>query len=166
MLCRYVGGVVCGAIADCLLGKKCLSVLWVRRIFNSITMFGPGLVMCIMAFQPEGVQCSPAFSVSLFCIGMFMNGALTSGHFAAPSDLAPNYSGTLMGLSNTLSGGAIGFTVPLFIGELTDKNMTWDAWMIVFSTASAVYIVTNFFYVFMISGDIQLWNYHFVSDFQ
>ena len=50
-------------------------------------------------------------------IGMFMNGALTSGHFAAPSDLAPNYSGTIMGISNTLSGGTISFIVPVVIGK-------------------------------------------------
>ena len=67
-------------------------------------MFGPGIVMIIVAFQPESSRCLPAFSVTLFCIGMFLNGALTSGHFGAPADLAPNYSGTLMGISNTVSG--------------------------------------------------------------
>lgn len=162
MLSRYIGGIVCGAFADYLLRKKYLTNTWIRKIFNSICMFGPGIVMLIMAFQPESIKCLPEFSVTLFCIGMFLNGALTSGHFAAPADLAPNYSGTLMGISNTLSGGSISFIVPLIIGEITNDDrygMSWQAWMIIFATASAIYIVSNIFYVFMISGDIQPWNY-------
>ena len=95
------------------LRKKYLTNTWIRKIFNSICMFGPGIVMLIMAFQPESIKCLPEFSVTLFCIGMFLNGALTSGHFAAPADLAPNYSGTLMGISNTLSG-----TVCLSVNKL------------------------------------------------
>ena len=63
-------------------------------------------------------------------------------------------------------GGSISFIVPLIIGEITNDDrygMSWEAWMIIFATASAIYIVSNIFYVFMISGDIQPWNYSHVS---
>ena len=51
--------------------------------------------------------------------GFFFNGALSSGHFASYLDLAPNFSGTIFGISNTFSGGGTGFIVPLIIGALT-----------------------------------------------
>ena len=66
-------------------------------------------------------------------------------------------------------GGSISFIVPLVIGEITNKDrygMSWEAWMIVFGTASGIYIVSNIFYVFMISGDIQSWNYSQVSTYK
>ena len=91
---------------------------------------------------------------------MFFNGAISSGHFSSPVDLSPNYSGTLFGISNTLSGGFMGYTVPVIVGIITQENMTWTAWTIIFGGAATVYIITNFFYFFMISGEIQSWNYY------
>ncbi len=41
--------------------------------------------------------------------------------------------------------------------------MTFAAWAIVFSIASVSYVITNFFYFFMISGEIQPWNYQQVK---
>ena len=54
--------------------------------------------------------------------GFFFNGALSSGHFASYLDLAPNFSGTIFGISNTFSGGGTGFIVPLIIGALTQAG--------------------------------------------
>ena len=55
-LSRYLGGVLSGLIADYLLSHEIFSVLWVRRIFNSICMCGPGIVMLILGFPPFGFQ--------------------------------------------------------------------------------------------------------------
>lgn len=163
MLSRYIGGMFHGAIADFLLRKKYLSVLWVRRIFNSLCMVGPGLVMIIMAYPPSGTECNTNLVVILFCIGMFFNGAISSGHFASPGDLAPNYAGTIFGFFNTITGGSIGFIVPVFIGAITRDSMNFESWAIVFATSAAMYFVTNVFYFFMISGEIQSWNNSTVS---
>lgn len=43
---------------------------------------------------------------------------------------------------------------------MTQENMTFEAWANVFGSASGIYLVTNVFYFFMISGDIQKWNYN------
>ena len=163
MLSRYIGGIFCAAIADYILTKKYLSIVSTRRIFNSICMFGPAIVMFVIAFPPSGFECNIPFVMSLLCIGMFFNGALTSGHFAAPGDLAPNYAGTVFGMSNTISGGAVAYSAPVVIGIITNENMTFDAWTIVWSIASVVFIVTNVIYLFMIRGEIQSWNYQAVS---
>ena len=117
--------------------------------------------MAFLAFPPMGfLQCDIIFTITLLCLGMFFNGAISSGHFSSPVDLSPNYSGTLFGISNTLSGGFMGYTVPVIVGIITQENMTWTAWTIIFGGAATVYIITNFFYFFMISGEIQSWNYY------
>ena len=74
-------------------------------------------------------------------------------------DLSPNYAGTLFGITNTLTGGCIGFLVPVFIGAMTKDNMNFPTWSMIFVIASVIFIISNFLYLFMISGEIQKWNY-------
>ena len=109
-----------------------------------------------------GSQCSVTFTMVLIVTGMFFNGALSSGHFSSPTDLAPNLAGTIFGMSNTLSGGLTAYLTAITVGAITQDNYTFQAWTIVFSSAAAIYVVTSLFYFFMISGDIQQWN-DFVS---
>ena len=59
----------------------------------------------MIAFAPQGLQCDVTYSICLLCIGMFFNGAVSSGHFSSFVDLAPNFAGTLFGISNVFSGG-------------------------------------------------------------
>jgi hypothetical protein len=47
LLSRYIGGLVNSAIADWLQRKRYLSVVWIRRIFNSISQFGPACAMLV-----------------------------------------------------------------------------------------------------------------------
>ena len=105
-----------------------------------------------------GSQCSVTFTMILIVTGMFFNGALSSGHFSSPTDLAPNLAGTIFGMSNTLSGGLTAYLTAVTVGAITQDNYTFQAWTIVFSSAAAIYVVTSLFYFFMISGDIQQWN--------
>ena len=98
--------------------------------------------------------------MSLITSGMFLNGALSSGHFSSPTDLAPNLAGTIFGMSNTMSGGLTAYLTAVTVGAITQDNYTFQAWTIVFSSAAAIYVVTSLFYFFMISGDIQEWNYY------
>ncbi len=117
MLSRYLGGLCFAAIADRLLVKETMSVTWVRRIFNSVCMIGPAIAMFMLAFSPPGLRCDVGYAITLLVIGMFFNGAISSGHFASPTDLSPNYAATVFGISNTISGSGLGFTVPVMVGK-------------------------------------------------
>ena len=166
MLSRYFGGLFHAAIADFLLARRNWSVVWIRRIFNSICMVGPAITMLILAYPPSGSQCSVALTVGLLTIGKFFNGAISSGHFSSPVDLTPNYAGTLFGISNTISGGCLGFAVPVAVGAMLKDNNTFETWTTIYVIASACYIIANAFYFFMISGTIQPWNYYQEVSFQ
>jgi hypothetical protein len=56
----------------------------------------------MLVFAPSSsLQCNVSYAITLLTIGMFFNGAISSGHFSSFVDLAPNFAGTLMGITNT-----------------------------------------------------------------
>ena len=71
--------------------------------------------MAITAYS----ECNVNLAITLQCIGFFFNGAIASGSFCSYIDLSPNFSGTLFGIGNTISGGGVGFLVPLVTGAIT-----------------------------------------------
>lgn len=114
MFCRYIGGLGLACIADWLIMKK-WKIITVRRIFHSISQCIPAVTMAMSAFS----GCEPMYVIVLQCLGFFFQGAVFSGNFSSLVDLAPNFSGTLNGITNTVAGGGVGFLVPLVIGSVT-----------------------------------------------
>ena len=96
---------------------------------------------------------------------MFFNGAFSAGNFSNHLDLAPNFAGTLMGISNTLAGGATGFVVPTVIGAIRELEYldAFTRWKIIFTLAAGIYFFGNFCFVFMVSGKVQPWNFESVD---
>ena len=94
-------------------------------------------------------------------IGMFFNGAFSAGNFSSHLDLAPNFAGTMMGISNTFAGGGTGFLAPTVIGAIRELNYleTLTQWKIAFTLAAGIYLLGNVCYVLMISGEVQPWNF-------
>merc|ERR1712150_192776 len=119
--------------------------------------------LLMIAFASPGLECNTTYVIVLLCIGMFFNGAISAGHFSSHVDLAPNFAGTLFGISNTFSGGVVGFVVPSVIGGLLGVSVqtisVFMKWQIVFCLASGIYFLGNLCYVLMISGEVQPWNF-------
>lgn len=66
--------------------------------------------------------CDRNAAIALMTLGaMFMAGAYC-GILANSIDIAPNYAGTLMAITNTFAT-IPGFVVPLFVGQLTHGNV-------------------------------------------
>ena len=88
---------------------------------------------------------------------MFFN-CIAAGHFVSLVDLAPNYAGTLLGVSNTFSGGCMSAIAPLVAGAITTNNHTWEAWQSLFWLIGFVFILGNVVYVITIKASPQPWN--------
>lgn len=56
-------------------------------------------------------------------LGIMFMAAMYCGILANPTDLAPNYAGTLLALTNT-AATIPGFIVPVFVGALTHGNVS------------------------------------------
>jgi hypothetical protein len=98
--------------------NQTLRLITVRRLFNSISKFLLALSLLLLAWS----GCNVGYAMTLVCAGFFFNGAMSPGHYGSYTDLAPNFSGTIFGISNTFSGGATGFIVPLIIGVMTQDQ--------------------------------------------
>ena len=60
MLSRYLGGIFHSLIADWLQKRNALTVVWIRRIFNSVSQFAPAVAMLVrvapMALRASGLD--------------------------------------------------------------------------------------------------------------
>lgn len=64
-----------------------------------------------------------AFAVTLFTIQLTLNGAVTAGYLGNGLDIAPNFSGTIFGLANTVSS-ICGFLSSIMVGDLTKDDVS------------------------------------------
>lgn len=62
-------------------------------------------------------------SIAIFTIALTINGAVTAGYLSNGLDIAPNFSGTIFGMANTLSSLG-GFLSALMVGTLTQDNVS------------------------------------------
>lgn len=96
-------------------------------------------------------------SVSIFTIALTINGAVTAGYLGNSLDIAPNFSGTIFGMMNTL-GSLGGFLSSYMVGSLTYKNQTYSGWSIVFWVLGWIYCLGALTFAIFGSGQLQPWN--------
>ncbi|XP_042868216.1 putative inorganic phosphate cotransporter [Penaeus japonicus] len=130
-----------------------LSLLSIRRISMAIACYGPMFGLVAMCF----VNCDGTLAMAVLCTVVGISGSLYSGYMCSHQDLAPNFAGTLFGVTNTLAN-IPGFAAPQLTGAITNGNQTLSAWRRVFLLSSAIYFVTGTIYLLFISAEVQPWN--------
>ncbi|XP_034952204.1 uncharacterized protein [Chelonus insularis] len=150
---KYFFGVLAAAIADYLHRENKLSVTAIRKIFNSLCGLAPGA--CMILLTQFGYD--PTASVVIFTIALTLNGAVTAGYLGNGLDIAPNFSGTIFGLANTLSSIA-GYLSSLMVGSLTYNNQTYGQWQVIFWILATIYIIGASMYIVFGTGELQKWN--------
>ncbi|KAJ8979410.1 hypothetical protein NQ317_015842 [Molorchus minor] len=135
---KYVMAVLASWLADKLRQSGRLSTTATRKSFTTVAVLTPALLMAIQAIW--GV--SAPLSVTVFTTSLFFNGAVTAGYLSNALDIAPNFSGTIFGLANTLSslGGWLSTKIYVF-------------WILVFT-----YAFGALFYLIFGSGKLQKFN--------
>ncbi|XP_057327307.1 putative inorganic phosphate cotransporter [Microplitis mediator] len=150
---KYVFALATSTLADYLRRSGKLSVTAIRKIFTTFAVLIPGLLMILQA----NFGCDRVISVVIFTIALTINGAVTAGYLGNGLDIAPNFSGTIFGLANTLSSLG-GYLSSFMVGRLTYKNQTYHQWSIVFWILSVTYIVGAITFAIFGSGELQKWN--------
>lgn len=113
-----VMSLILSPLADWLNNKKILKVEFSRKLFNSIGLWGPMLALIALAFITSQHQATLA--VTLVTVAVGINAATYLGFQINHLDLAPNHSGTLMGITNC-SANVMSIIAPLLVGSvLTD----------------------------------------------
>ncbi|KAK3883720.1 hypothetical protein Pcinc_011977 [Petrolisthes cinctipes] len=101
--------------------------------------------------------CHSVLAVSLMCVALFCNGAVTISTLTNHTDITPNFAGTTFGIDQTLTS-ILSFIVPVVVGVLIDGQQTLGNWRNAFWTCVAMYTLTTIFYLFFASISVQPWN--------
>ncbi|XP_055298408.1 sialin isoform X2 [Sitodiplosis mosellana] len=150
---KYVMAVLASALADHLRRTGALTTTQTRKIFTTFATMTPGFLMIVQVF----LGYDRTWSVIIFTTQLFLNGAVTAGYLGNGLDIAPNFSGTIFGLANTLSSIG-GYVSTFMVGTLTADNNTYGQWQIVFGILAASYIFGSLAFLFMGTGELQPWN--------
>lgn len=111
--------VAASALADNLRRSGKLTTTQARKAFTTFATMTPGFLMIAQIFLGH----SQGWAVTIFTIQLFLNGAVTAGYLGNGLDIAPNFSGTIFGLANTLSSIG-GFVSTFMVGVLTYENVS------------------------------------------
>lgn len=148
----WLSSVLFGWVCDYLMLHKLLSVWTVRQLSSASTQLLTAITLTAVAMA----GCHPAAVKTLLVITIILQGG-GYGLDCQALDLAPNYAGTLSGLSNTF-GAAPGFLAPLVVAELTVGNVTISSWRVVFLIGAAISLSGWLVFLFFSSVEIQEWN--------
>ncbi|XP_060644691.1 sialin [Drosophila nasuta] len=142
-----------GKLLDTLQSKGKISTTVARKTATSICTVIPGICLLILCY----IGCLHYEAVSVMSVGIVAMGAMFSGFLSNHIDIAPNFAGTLVALTNT-AATLPGIIVPLFVGFVTHGNQNIGAWRIIFGTTIALFTLEFFVFVIFGSGAEQSWN--------
>ncbi|XP_050734540.1 sialin-like [Eriocheir sinensis] len=152
-LVMWLWGYVWGSIMDRLTVANKMSLLSIRRLSMAMALYGPMLGLMLMCF----VNCNTALAMMVLCISVGLSGSANCGFLCSHQELAPNFAGTLLGITNSL-GSVAGVLAPIITGSITEGNQTLSAWRTVFLITVGVYFITCTIYIIFISDKVQPWN--------
>nr|CAH0107217.1 unnamed protein product [Daphnia galeata] len=143
-----------GKFFDWCRAKQFCSVTWLRKIFNTI-----GFLLPAISFFVVGQLTSHWRYVAVFLLALSQAGseiAIMGGFMLSNIDLAPQYSGVLQGISNTI-GTVPGFVSPVVIAYLTPTG-TASEWANVFYISGSLYIFGGIIYLIFGTSERQKWS--------
>lgn len=124
-----------------------------RKIWNSIGMMVPALLLIGVSYT----GCSDIAVIVLMTGIVGFNGAVFSGYNLNHMDLAPNFAGTLMGLTNCVATLA-GVLAPFVTGYIINLHPNLSNWRIVFVTSASFMILGNTMFCLFGTSQQQDWN--------
>lgn len=112
-LAMLVMSLLLSPFADWLNNKKILKVEFSRKLFNSIGLWGPMIALISLAYVTSVDHA--ALAVALVTVAVGINASTYLGFQINHLDLAPNHSGTLMGITNCMAN-ICSIIAPLLVG--------------------------------------------------
>ncbi|CAG9831759.1 unnamed protein product [Diabrotica balteata] len=145
---------VFGAISDFLINRKYFTRQFARKFFNTIGILGPAIALVVLSFLPDSQS---TLSVIMLVIAVGINSAAFVGFQINPVDLAPKYSGVLMGIGNG-SSNIFSILAPLTVQFVVNPEDDKSLWRIIFIIAACVYTAAAIIFIIFGSAEVQPWN--------
>lgn len=118
-----IASLILSPFADWLTNKRILRVVVARKLFNSIGLWGPMCFLIGLAYVTSKEQSSLAVALVTCAVGI--NSATYLGFQINHIDLAPNHSGTLMGITN-FCANICSIIAPLLVGFILNDAVSDD----------------------------------------
>ncbi|XP_066153501.1 sialin-like isoform X1 [Euwallacea fornicatus] len=151
-LVRVFMGLGFGFLGDYL--KRQFRRILIIKSFIVLSHIIPGILLGIIGLA----KCNTTVVVTLLTLSMSINGATVVTNLAIPTDLSPNFAGTIFGIISFI-GGTTGFIVPSVTGALITKfGNNSIAWRTVFALGGIMYCSCGLFFILFGTADIQPWN--------
>lgn len=149
---QAVVGLCSSRIADYLRAKQILRVTNVRKLFETIGMFGQAAGLVGVTFA----GCDWTFAFAMLLVSSTFGGALYGSDNVLQLDIAPEFAGAVMGLTNCISNSA-GIFTPLVVGYLTENNESIAQWNKAFFTAAGLCILGAVAFLLLGTAEVQPW---------
>ncbi|KAK7872936.1 hypothetical protein R5R35_004255 [Gryllus longicercus] len=124
-----------------------------RKIATGIASLIPCGCMIGISF----IGCDAEAGTALIIVAVTACGGMFVGFLSNHIDLAPNFAGRLMAITNTIAT-IPGILMPILIGVLTEGQETLARWSIAFYITAALYALMFIVFTFCGSGEEQPWN--------
>lgn len=151
-LLMLITSLVVTRLADRLLGLG-MDRTVVRKIFNSLAIYLPALFLVMAGYS----GCNSTLTIALLCLAVGTNGANYAGFMCVHIDMASNYAGTLLGITNC-AANIMGFVAPTVTGYVVAGHSDVPHWRLVFFIAALIYCVGNTIFVVFGTAKEQKWN--------
>ncbi|XP_059058450.1 putative inorganic phosphate cotransporter [Achroia grisella] len=142
-----------GFISNYVISKNWLSVTATRKISNSIGLFGPALTLIALCYTPADVT----VTVVMLTLVVGLNAGHIMGFMLVHIDMAPNFAGTMMGITNA-AANIVSIIAPLAAGVILNDETDPKEWHKVFYLASIIYVISNIVFLIFGSAEVQTWN--------
>ncbi|CAG0922686.1 unnamed protein product, partial [Notodromas monacha] len=114
-LCMWLFGMILGSLGTMLKQKNMVSTTVFRKAATALASIVPAICLVAVTYM----ECNRTAAVGLITIGIMCIAGMYSGYLTNHIDIAPNFAGTLMALTNTVAT-VPGFIVPVFVGAMTE----------------------------------------------
>uniref|UniRef100_A0A4D5R9M0 Vesicular glutamate transporter 2 n=1 Tax=Scolopendra viridis TaxID=118503 RepID=A0A4D5R9M0_SCOVI len=148
-----VVNILAGQISDIMHRKRVMSLTKQRKLFNTIGMVCPGILMTVLT----AFSCHERYyAVVCITFTQALGGiAFAGGFFYNHVDIAPQFAGILMGMTNCLAQ-LPGILSPTIAGLITPNGIRSE-WAIVFYLCTAMYALGAISYLIMGTAEKQPW---------
>ncbi|GJQ72178.1 hypothetical protein Trydic_g3270 [Trypoxylus dichotomus] len=152
-LCMWIFSILLSKALDTMRAKHIISTTFARKTATLIASVIPTLCFVTLCY----IGCQRSLSVFLMTVAVMSIGGMYCGFLSNHIDIAPNYAGTLMAITNTVAT-LPGIIVPVFVGSLTGADPTMRSWKIIFWVTAGLYLIEILAYALFGSGEVQKWN--------
>ncbi|CAB3260988.1 unnamed protein product [Arctia plantaginis] len=153
-LAMYLMSVGFGNLSDFLRNRNIMSLVNIRRAANTTGTVVSGIFLLAFSFMSSTLP-----AVILLIVSLGMHSGIHAGFVVNIIDLAPNFAGSIMSLSNML-GSLTTLLIPVVVSNIVTDVTNPQQWQIVFIICVGYKFITNALFVIFASADVQPWNFY------